>query len=112
MPEAIKCGVPFDIFWKLNPKKFKRYSTFFIENYRHQQKEIDLRGWINGEYVMAAIGGAFKPNSYPKKPRLEASVSTGSEKPTEEQIQKERDAFVARLLVMQANHDTANKEQE
>lgn len=112
MPEAIKCGVPFETFWKLNPKKFKRYSTFFVENYRHQQKEIDMRGWINGEYVLEAIGGAFKPNSYPKQPYLAKSDANGSEKPTEEQIQKERDAFVAKLLVMQANYNMGNKEQE
>lgn len=101
---AVKCGVPIDIFWKLNPIKLIRYSTFFEQNYKNRQKEIDLLAWRIGLYTIPGVDHVLdSKNKYPDMPyMLDESAQKNSEL-TEEEISRQREAFLSSLMIMQAN---------
>jgi len=59
-------GVPYELFWHLNPTKLKPFKIAY-------QKQLDQKNqlaWIQGQYNLLAIGSVFngKKCKYPKKP--------------------------------------------
>lgn len=70
-----------------------------------------LQGQYFASAITATVGNMFKkkghkPNEYPKKP-FELS---GSREPTEEELQKQRELFVAKLIAMQTNFELNHKD--
>lgn len=67
-------GVPYELFWHLNPRKLEPFKTAF-------QKRIemdDYNAWMLGSYIRAAVGSVLdgKRCKYPEKP-LGASAREG-----------------------------------
>lgn len=69
MPVAIKYGIPYDTFWKINPKILKMYQDAKTEEVEMRSKVTDYTAWLNGVYVAKAIASCFsKGAKYPDKP--------------------------------------------
>lgn len=83
---------------------------FYDDGYRTKRKMIDeisfFQGFYNYEAVAIAVGNAFrgkgqKPMEYRKKPILAEN--------SEENLQKQREAFVAALETMKTNFELQKK---
>lgn len=108
MPQALAIGVPFEIFWSLNPRKLKP----FYEAYRLRIKDQNQMFYIQGQYtlsaLMATVGNLFlkkghKPNEYPKEP-LDIFAEKRlviEENMTDEQKKKETEKLFGMLAGMQ-----------
>lgn len=48
---ALKIGVPWDVFWHLNPKKLEP----FVKAYAQKKQERSDEMWLMGQYVAAAL---------------------------------------------------------
>lgn len=51
MPAALVMGVPYDLFWHLNPRKLLP----FAEAYRRKNQERSNEMWLMGQYVASAL---------------------------------------------------------
>lgn len=109
-------GVPYDVFRHLNPTKLKPFQ----EAYRIKQENRDAEMWaFCGNYVLSAVitavdaclNGKKARSKYIEKPLLKDQIDQGKEM-TEEEIQKQRELFVAKLLVMKTNFELNNNKNE
>ena len=57
-------GVPYDLFWHLNPNKLKPWR----EAYGEQNRANDTMAWNIGRYVLEAIASCFGSHSYTDRP--------------------------------------------
>lgn len=65
LPNALMIGVPYDLFWGLDPKSL----TPFIKAFSLSQKQRDYEMWMQGRYIQLAIGSNLsKQCKYPEKP--------------------------------------------
>jgi hypothetical protein len=66
---ALKEPIPYELFWKLNPKKLEPFFEADKIRYKQEQEMLNLTAWLNGLYVTHAIGACFSKNSkYPPQP--------------------------------------------
>lgn len=65
MPWALTYGVPYELFWHLNPRKIKPFK----QAYQNRLESENHNEWLSGLYIKAAIGSAVsKKVKYPDKP--------------------------------------------
>lgn len=103
LTDALSIGVPYDLFWHLNPTKLKP----FMDAYHRKQREIDAQMWYMGQYVMSALNAtvlnAFRDKGaekgeYFKKPLLEIAESEKKQAElTEKEIIRQTQAIFAQL---------------
>jgi hypothetical protein len=99
-------GVSEEKFWDSTPFELEPYAK--MDEMR--QKREDQNMWVSGMYVYSAIGCVLAQAlgngdaTYPSKP----FTLSGDENLTEEEKQRERDALVAQLQVMQANFELSH----
>lgn len=61
--------VPYETFWKLNPKKLEPFIKAAEMEQKAQQARLNLTAWVNGVYVQHAVASCFAKNAkYPQKP--------------------------------------------
>ena len=112
LPNALAIGVPYETFWHLTPKKLKA----FYKSHEIRRKIGDEKMWMMGLYVASALDStvcnAFlwrrkgeKGHGYEKQPFLQKQIKEN----TEEELQRQRELFVAKLEAMKANFEL-NKE--
>lgn len=112
LPNALAIGVPYETFWHLTPKKLKA----FYKAHEIKTKMEDEKMWMMGMYVVSALDStvcnAFlwrrkgeKGHGYEKKPFLQKQ----SKENTEEELQRQRELFVAKLEVMKANFELSKE---
>ena len=108
--------IPYNLFWRLNPKKLKPFQ----EAYRIKQKNRDEEMWaFCGNYVLSAVitavdsclNGQKARSKYIEKPLLKDRLNDEKEM-TEEELQRQRELFVAKLLVMKTNFELNNKKND
>jgi len=59
-------GVEYNLFWTLNPKTFKP----FVKAFYLKKQQDDTFAWLQGSYIMEAIGATMSKNhKYPTQPR-------------------------------------------
>lgn len=86
-----------------------------MKAYETKRKIMDEQMWVMGHYIMSALdatvcnnslwrGKHGKPHEYIKKPLMQSA----SGKMSEDDIQKQRELFVAQLKAMKMNFDVAN----
>ncbi len=74
MPYALMIGVPYDLFWHLNPRKLKAFAMAYA---RRRQEQLDGM-WYMGQLVAAAMDATVcnmmpfvkrpQKGKYPEKP--------------------------------------------
>ncbi len=108
-PKAYSIGVTWDEFWGLNPKIINLMIDGYKEKKRAEMEQQNVLAHIQGAYfadaIMATIGNAFtkgKKSKYPEKPY---ELFSGNETASADDIQTQRDLFVARLQLMKLNYD-------
>jgi hypothetical protein len=115
-PKANAIGISWNDFWSMNP----HIINLLIKGYKEKEKsELDkknalyhLLGLYFCESLASTVGNMFKkkgqkPHEYPKKP---FDLSKSKEDFTEEELQKQRELFVAKLMAMQANFEINHKD--
>ena len=61
--------VPYETFWKLNPKKLEPFEKAAEMEQKAMQARLNLTAWVNGVYVQHAVASCFsKGAKYPQKP--------------------------------------------
>lgn len=69
MPFALKIGVPYDVFWHLNPRTLQPFIMAYEQKQKDDMERLDYSAWLNGLYVMRAVGAAFSDKvKYFEKP--------------------------------------------
>lgn len=64
-------GIPYRDFWGMTLKHLEIHQEVYSENMEAQELIRDQQAWLNGQYVMMAIGAALdKKNRYPNEPML------------------------------------------
>lgn len=108
------CGITYEEFGKLTLKRMQIIANAYSEKLHNQLEHEDLVAFIQGQYVMSAIactvGAMFggKAN-YPDTPILQ---EYSKKILTEEEIQNQRDAFVANYMAMMHNFKSTHKQEE
>lgn len=63
MPKALLYGVPYELFWHLNPAKLMPFRKAYEDRMEAEEKAR----WISGLYVMRAVSACFG-DEYPEQP--------------------------------------------
>lgn len=106
-------GIGLEEFKHLNPRKL----GYCLEGYKLKQKQRDEEMWMWwGNYGISAVTFAVEHCLAGKKARtkyIEKSIFQQMEEEnktfTEEELQKQRELFVAKLQVMQSNFELTHK---
>ncbi len=108
LPQALAVGVPYEVFWHLNPKKLES----FYDAYRIKQKIRDEEAWIDNIYTLrafqvvmaqfgAGLSGKRSTAEYFEKPLM--GETHEQRELTEEEKQREVDKFFARENARRVN---------
>lgn len=106
-------GIPFETFWHLNPKKMK--PIYEAEKIKAQQRDEEI--WhACGNYLVSAVmtavdkclNGRKSSVKYIEQPLLRNRAEKEDDL-SEEEIKKQRELFVAKLMVMKTNFEINNK---
>lgn len=117
LPNALAIGVPYELFWTLNPRKLQP----FIEAQKQKQKLLDSNMWLMGMYIQSAVTVAVEHNlagkkaqtKYLEKPLLETKEQSEREEIlTEEQKKKQVDNLFLGLQIRKDNFDRHKEEQQ
>ena len=88
----------------------------FFDAHRNRRRIIDEHLWLMGAYVQSAVStslsNAFNKKSkakYIDKPIMKEMEDNNKEL-SQEDIAKQRDLFVKRLMAMKTNYDINNKD--
>lgn len=116
LPHYLAMGMTKNEFMHSTPKVLKAYG----EAYKIKIHTMDRLAWqFCGSYVLSAVtvavehclAGKKAKSEYMDKPVLER-VEAANKPMGEDEIQRQRDLFVAKLMVMQANYKMNHKPKE
>ena len=104
--------MPYETFWHLTPKKLDA----FYEAYRIKKDADDEKMWLMGLYIQSAVGTAVEhclagrkaKSKYVDKPLLK-DIAEKNRVLSEEELQLQRELFVAKLEVMKTNFELNHK---
>ena len=69
LPNALRCGCSYDLFWHLNPKKLEPFFKAKREEQDNEYNKICIASHQTGLYVRLAVASCFNKNAeYPKTP--------------------------------------------
>ena len=114
-PKAYAIGVSWEQFWTLNPHIIKILIKADAEKHKTKMQEANIIAHLQGQYFMEALyatvgnmfsGKTVKKHKYPEKPY----ELYKNKELTEEDLQKQRELFVARLMAMQTNFELNHKD--
>lgn len=109
-------GISWSEFWTLNPHILNLKLENYIEKQeRELQKQnslFHLQGMYMADAIMCTVGNALSGKSgkkykYPDKPY--PLNTKQKEQMNEEEMQKQRELFVAKLMAMQTNFELNHK---
>lgn len=103
----------------MNPRIIKLH----IKGHEEKIKEQDYMAWLQGQYFVSALDATVcnntlwrkkgtKPHQYVEKPFLESLGKKQSDKNNEDELQKQRELFVARFEAMGANFRLSQKNKD
>lgn len=70
LPAAIRYGIQFDVFMRLNPRIMSIYQQSYIDKVKEERDLSNYNAWLHNQYTIMAVGNALngKKCKYPKKP--------------------------------------------
>lgn len=97
MPNALLYGVPYELFWHLNPRKLSPFK----EAYQKKLEVDNQNAWIQGQYIRLAVGSVLdgKKCKYPEKPLSDKRKTVSPE-----------EGFMAWIEVYNSNFDRNAKD--
>lgn len=114
-PSAYAMGVTWEQFWTLNPHILKILIKADSERQKSEIRKANSIAHLQGQYFMEGLlatvgnmlsGKSAKKHKYPEKPY----ELYKNKELTEEDLQKQRELFVARLMAMQTNFELNHKD--
>lgn len=107
-PLANAMGVSWEEFWRTNPYILK----LIYKGHKEKIKEQDYMAWLSNQYTLSATSVAVEHNlagrkarsKYIKKPLLQ-ELEEKNKPMSEEELQRQRELFVAKLQVMKTNFE-------
>jgi hypothetical protein len=115
---AYKLGISWEDFWHMNPRIIQAIADGYAEKKKDDMQIENCVAYLQGRYfmdaLMATVGNMFKrrgqkPYQYPESPYdLDEQKSNGEL--TEEEIEKQRERFAAKLTRMEANFKAGQKQ--
>ena len=87
----------------MTPKEIKMQIDVYIETKEEEYKAKEHECWLNGMYVLHALGAAFTKKDYPKDPLKEEKAKNKKKKML--------DLYVAQMLIRQANFNLSKKKE-
>lgn len=101
-------GVSWQEFWSMNPRIIK----LLIKGHEEKIKEQDYLSWIFGQYTLSAVSVAIEhclagrkaKSKYIDKPIMQ-QIEEKNKPLSEEELQRQRELFVAKLEVMKTNFE-------
>lgn len=111
-PIANAIGVSWEEFWHTNPFILKQ----IFKGHQQKIKEQDYMAWLSNQYTLSAVSVAVEHNlagrksrsKYIKKPLLQ-ELEEKNKPMSEEELQRQRELFVAKLQVMKTNFELNHK---
>lgn len=111
-----KAGISYAEFGKLTMKQIRYIANAYSEKIEADFKSADTRAFIQGRYIVEALlctvgnmlGGKNSKFTYPEQPY---SMTVKEQELTEDEIQRQREQFIAMLQVMERNFNL-NKEKQ
>lgn len=105
-------GISFHEFGKLNMKQIRYISRAYSEKQEEEFKLSDVHAYIQGRYMVDALlatvgnmlGGKKTNFSYP-----EQAYSLSNAKLSEDELQRQREEFMASLQIMERNFNIEKK---
>lgn len=116
-PQANAMGVTWNEFWKLNPHIIKLLIKGDNEKQKKELEMLNIAAYNQGQYfthsILCTVGNMLggkqsKKHKYPSKP-FEIYKKEVEEEFTEEQLQEQREAFVAKLMTLKYNFDAEQR---
>ena len=112
LPHALTMGVPYELFWHLNPKKIKAFE----EAYKLKRKVEDEQMWLMGMYVNNAVSvaidhalnGRKAKSKYFEKPIMEQVKDNNPDLMTEEEKLERVKLLFATLEARKIEFDREN----
>lgn len=68
LPQALAIGVEYSLFYSLNPTKIEPFINAHMIKQEVELDKIYLESWLNGQYVLSALGMLLGNSDYPTKP--------------------------------------------
>lgn len=69
LPDALRCGCSYELFWHLNPKKLEPFFKAKRAEYDNEYNNICIASHKTGLYVRLAVASCFNRNvEYPEIP--------------------------------------------
>ena len=86
MPVALKLGISYFDFWKMNPRILAEYQKVKLEDEEKELYKMKVSAWYHGIYQISAIQAALEPKKchYPDCPKYEDKDEDKVEKEDEE----------------------------
>ena len=111
-----RAGISYTEFGKLTMKQIRHIANAYSEKVEEEFKIADTMAFIQGRYIVDALlctvgnmlGGKQADYSYPEQPY---SSNGKEEQLSEDEIQKQREQFIAMLQTMESNFNL-NKEKQ
>lgn len=108
-------GVSWEQFWNMNPRIIK----VIAKGYKERLLQQDYINWINGQYILSAVSTAVEHNlagrkahsSYIDKPIMK-ELEEKNKPLSEEEMDRQRELFVAKLEAMRVNFELNHKKKE
>lgn len=112
-----KAGISLDRFGKLNMKEIHYIANAYAERQKAEFEKADVSAYIQGRYMVDALlatvgnmlGGKKANFTYPEQAY---SLTHQEQELSEDEIQRQRDAFVASLQTMAHNFNRNKKKQK
>lgn len=111
-----RAGISYDDFGKLNMKQIRHIANAYAEKQKEDFRLADVIAYIQGRYMVDAllctVGNMLDGKSVKfEYPEQAYSMANQEKELTEDEIQKQREQFIAMLQTMQSNFNL-NKEKE
>ena len=95
----------------MTPKEIKMQIDVYIETKEEEYREKEHECWLNGMYVLQALGAAFTKKNYPKDPLEEEKDGKTKEERKQNKKKQMLDMYVAQMLIRQANFNLSKKKE-
>ena len=112
-----KAGISLDDFGKLTMRRIKIIANAYTEKLQDDFKISDVMAFVQGRYMVEALlctvgnmlGGKNTKFEYPERPY---SMVDQEKELTEDEIERQREQFIAALQTMQHNFNINKEKQE
>lgn len=112
-----RAGITYEQFGKLNMKKIRIISKAYSHKLEEDFKTADIVAFIQGRYMvdalLATVGNMFGgKNSKFSYPEQAYTMANKEQELTEDEIQRQREQFIATLTAMGNNFNLLKEKEE